>query len=156
MPSPEPAIEPIQLEYAFSVRIDFKERRRIETPAGKRVYVPAAGGEIWGPRLQGRVLPHSGADYAGVYGLSAHYMLEATDGSLIYINNSGYLYPMDGSETPRDDPAWGGGTRDFYFRLTPKFDAPVGPHDWLTRTVIVGTGKRGLPDHTVFTYYAVL
>jgi len=37
------------------------------------------------------------------------------------------------------------------------FDTPIGPHDWLTRTVIVGTGKRHAnPDYTIFTYYAVL
>jgi len=42
-------------------------------------------------------------------------------------------------------------------RGTPYFDTPVGPHDWLTRTVIVGSGKRHAnPDYTIFTYYAVL
>lgn len=148
-------IEPLELEYVFSIRIDFNERLRFETPAGKRVYVPAAGGEIWGPRLQGRVVPGSGADYAGVYGLNAHYMLEAADGAPIYINNTGYLYPIDGSDTDVNDPSWGG-DREFYFRITPRFDTPVGPHDWLTRTIIVGTGKRvANPDHTIFTYYAV-
>jgi hypothetical protein len=150
-----PSIGSLELEYAFSIRIDFTERVRFQTPAGKRSYVPAAGGEIWGPRLQGRVVGGSGADYAGVYGLDAHYMLEASDGSPIYIHNSGYLYPLDGSETRLDDPSWGG-DREFYFRITPRFDAPVGPHDWLTRTIIVGTGQRvANPDHTVFTYYAV-
>jgi hypothetical protein len=154
-PEPLPLVEPIELEYAFSIRINFEERLRFESPAGKRVYVPAVSGEIWGPRLQGRVVPRSGADYAGVYGLEAHYMLEASDGALIYIHNTGHLYPKDGSLIPRDDPAWGGGQQEFYFRITPKFDTPKGPHDWMTRTVFVGTGKRGLPDHTVFTYYAV-
>lgn len=145
----------IELEYAFSVRVDFKERRRWQTPAGKRVWVPATGGEIWGPRLQGRVVPYSGADYADAYGLNAHYVLEASDGSPIYIHNRGYLYQTSGVADP-DDPRWGG-DNEFYFRLTPQFDAPVGPHDWLNRTVILGTGQRHAdPDHTVFTYYAVL
>ncbi|GGH36973.1 DUF3237 domain-containing protein [Microbacterium album] len=150
---PPPA--PIELEWAFSVRIDFTERIQFKTPAGKRSYVPAAGGEIWGPRLQGRVVAGSGADYAGVYGLDAHYMLEASDGSPIYVHNSGYLYALDGSPTATDQPGWGG-DKEFYFRITPRFDAPVGPHDWLTRTIILGTGQRHAnPDHTVFTYYAV-
>lgn len=148
--------KPIELEYVFSISVEFDERRRFETPAGKRIYVPAAGGFIWGPRLQGRVLPRSGGDYADAYGLNAHYMLETDDGSLIYINNMGQLYPIDGKTIDyAGDPRWGG-DGEFYFRLTPKFDAPVGPHDWLTRTVIVGTGERHAdPDHTVFTYYAV-
>ena len=83
-------------------------------------------------------------------------MLQASDGAIIYINNTGYLYPTDNKPLDRSDPSWGG-DREFYFRLTPVFDTPVGPHDWLTRTVIVGTGKRHAnPDYTIFTYYAVL
>lgn len=149
-------IEPIKLEYVFQVRIDFKERVSFETPNGRRAYVPAISGVIEGPRLQGRVVPHSGADYAGNGRLNAHYMLQASDGTMIYINNTGYLYPLDGKPIDRSDPSWGG-DREFYFRCTPVFDTPIGPHDWLTRTVIVGTGKRHAnPDYTIFTYYAVL
>jgi hypothetical protein len=149
-------IVPIKLEYVFQIRIDFTERVSFQTPTGRRAYVPAASGVIEGPRLQGRVVPHSGADYAGNGRLNAHYMLQASDGAMIYINNMGYLYPADGKPLDRNDPSWGG-DREYYFRLTPVFDTPVGPHDWLTRTVIVGTGKRHAnPDYTIFTYYAVL
>jgi hypothetical protein len=149
-------IVPIKLEYVFQIRIDFKERVSFQTPHGTRAYVPAESGVIEGPRLQGKVVPHSGADYAGNGRLNAHYMLQASDGTMIYINNTGYLYPVDGKPIDRNDPSWGG-DREFYFRCTPVFDTPVGPHDWLTRTVIVGTGKRHAnPDYTIFTYYAVL
>jgi hypothetical protein len=149
-------IEPIKLEYVFQIRIDFKERVSFQTPHGTRAYVPAISGVIEGPRLQGIVVPHSGADYAGNGRLNAHYMLQASDGAMIYINNTGYLYPKDNKPIDRNDPSWGG-DREFYFRITPVFDTPIGPHDWLTRTVIVGTGKRHAnPDYTIFTYYAVL
>ena len=149
-------IEPIKLEYVFQIRIDFSERVSFKTPNGRRAYVPAISGVIEGPRLQGRVVPRSGADYAGNGRLNAHYMLQASDGAMIYINNQGYLYPTSGKPIDQSDPSWGGDS-DFYFRITPVFDTPVGPHDWLTRTVIVGTGKRHAnPDHTIFTYYAVL
>ena len=149
-------IAPIKLEYVFQIRIDFSERVTFQTPTGRRAYVPAVSGVIEGPRLQGRVVPHSGADFAANGRLNAHYMLQASDGAMIYINNTGYLYPADNKPIDRSDPSWGG-DRDFYFRLTPVFDTPVGPHDWLTRTVIVGTGKRHAnPDNTIFTYYAVL
>jgi hypothetical protein len=159
-PHPEPksldVVPAIQLEYVFQIRIDFSERVSFATPNGRRAYVPAVGGVIEGPRLQGKVVPHSGADYAGNGRLDAHYMLEASDGTMIYINNTGYLYPVDGKPIDRNDPSWGG-DREFYFRCTPYFDTPVGPHDWLTRTVIVGTAKRHAnPDYTIFTYYAVL
>ncbi|HXO87401.1 MAG TPA: DUF3237 domain-containing protein [Candidatus Acidoferrales bacterium] len=149
-------VPPIKLEYVFQIRIDFSERVSFATPNGRRAYVPAVSGVIEGPRLQGKVVPHSGADYAGNGRLDAHYMLQASDGTMIYINNTGYLYPIDGKPIDRNDPSWGG-DREFYFRCTPYFDTPVGPHDWLTRTVIVGTGKRHAnPDYTIFTYYAVL
>jgi hypothetical protein len=149
-------IVPIKLEYAFQIRIDFKERVSFATPNGRRAYVPAISGVIEGPLLQGIVVPHSGADYAGNGRLNAHYMLQASDGAYIYINNTGYLYPIDGKPIDRNDPSWGG-DREFYFRITPVFDTPVGPHDWLTRTVIVGTGQRHAnPDYTIFTYYKVL
>ena len=149
-------IEAVRLEYVFQIRIDFQERVSFQTPNGRRAYVPAISGVIEGPRLQGIVVPHSGADYAGNGRLNAHYMLKASDGTMIYINNAGYLYPVDGKPIDRNDPSWGG-DREFYFRCTPVFDTPVGPHDWLTRTVIVGTGKRhAKPDYTIFTYYAVL
>jgi len=149
-------IEPLKLEYVFQIKIDFSERVSFQTPNGRRAYVPAVSGVIEGPRLQGIVVPHSGADYAGNGRLNAHYMLKASDGTMIYIHNEGYLYPIDGKPIDRNDPSWGG-DREFYFRITPVFDTPVGPHDWLTRTVIVGTGKRHAnPDYTIFTYYAVL
>lgn len=160
-------IPEIKLEFAFWVRIDFKQRVFFKTPTGRRAFVPCVSGEVGGPRLRGRVIPYSGADYAANGRLNAHYMLEATDGTPIYINNMGYLYRTDGggdrpmenlrydAEVP-DHLKWGVDV-PAYFRLTPVFDAPVGPHDWLTRTAIVGTAQRfSDPDHTMFYYYAVL
>ncbi len=92
-------IVPIKLEYVFQISIDFSERVSFQTPNGRRSYVPAISGVVEGPRLQGIVVPHSGADYAGNGRLNAHYMLKASDGTMIYINNTGYLYPLDGKST---------------------------------------------------------
>jgi hypothetical protein len=146
-------IPKIELEYVFSVRIYFKERIDFVGPRGGRGYVPPASGEVWGPRLNGRVVPYSGADYAIFQDLrsgikiNTHYMLQADDGTWIYIRNLGYLHRQ---------PAVNGVEQKPYFRMTPYFDAPAGPHEWLTRTVILGTGeRRSNPDHSLFTYYAV-
>ncbi|MCC7464165.1 MAG: DUF3237 domain-containing protein [Gammaproteobacteria bacterium] len=171
------SVQPPRIEFAFRIRIFFKQRLRFSptTPRGGRVYVPPAGGDISGPRLQGKVVPYSGADFArgradGAGELSAHYMLEAADGTPIYIYNRGFLYGRDADGKPvvnRDllqsqrDVDAGGATRwtiaeDTYFSLTPEFDCPVGPHDWLTRHTILGRGKRiPAPDHTVFDYFIV-
>jgi hypothetical protein len=170
-------VRPPRIEFAFRVRIFFKERIRFAptTPQGGRVYVPPAGGDVSGPRLQGRVVPYSGADYARGRAdfageLNAHYLLEAADGTPIYINNRGFLYGRDADGRPvpnraqqqsQTDVAPGGATRwpimdDTYFILTPVFDCPIGPHDWLTRYVILGRGQRvTAPDHTVFDYFIV-
>jgi len=162
--------EPLKLEFVFQIRLYFKERLRLEptTPMGGRVYVPPLRGEISGPRLQGIVVPYSGGDFArgradGVAELNAHYMLQADDGALIYIHNRGFLYGRDDDGRPlqlSDEQKKAEGfriKRNTYFRVTPLFDAPVGPHEWLTRTVIVGRGLRvPEPDHTVFDYFAVV
>lgn len=143
----------LKLEHVFDVRIDFNERRTFGPVSGGATqgYTSVKSGLVEGPRLTGRVVDYSGADWAtvrtdGVVELNAHYLLEASDGALIYIRNLGYVYGAQSSAT-----------RSPYFRCTPYFRAPQGPHDWLNRTVIVGGGeRRSNPDHSVFRYYAVL
>lgn len=160
----------IALRHAFSVSIFFDERAIIQS-AGRRVFVPTVGGEVWGPRLTGRVVPYGGADFAGGGLLDAHYMLQATDGALIYIHNRGYMKRLGGEPQPLATPAplnpgepldqrmpgAAGADAPLRMRLTPTFDAPKGPHEWLARTLFVGHGARFAdPDHTIFTYYEVL
>jgi hypothetical protein len=143
-----------RLEHVFDIEVLFGEDRTIFGPlpgGGSQGYTPAIGGTIAGPRLSGKVVANSGADYAlvrddGTIELQAHYLLEADDGTLIYIQNRGYLVR-----------AAVGAAQPSYFRLTPYFRAPQGPHDWLTRTVIVGGGeRRSDPDRSLFRYYALL
>jgi hypothetical protein len=148
----------LKLEHVFDVRIDIHERHVFGPVSGgaKQGNVSVQSGVVEGPRLNGKVLDYSGADWAlvrpdGVVELNAHYMLQADDGTLIYIRNLGYVYgaaPVGpGMQAPRSS----------YFRCTPYFRAPEGPHDWLNRTVIIGGGERKAnPDHSVFRYYAVL
>jgi hypothetical protein len=152
----------LKLEHVFDVRIEFHERHVFGPVSGgaKQGYTSVKTGVVDGPRLKGKVMDYSGADWAlvrpdGVVELNAHYLLQADDGTLIYIRNLGYVYGAapqpalpDGSPAP---------ARSSYFRCTPYFRAPEGPHDWLNRTVIVGGGERKTnPDHSVFRYYAVL
>lgn len=158
----------IDVEYVFSIRIFLKERIRFDpvTPRGGRFYVPPVRGDVFGPRLQGRVLPYSGAEWPrgrrdNVFEVNAHYMLEACDGTPIYIHNRGYNFSRDADGRPVPYAAGEGfaSNAQRYLRLTPEFDTPEGPHDWLTRTVIFGTGTRYSgtdEDHAIFDYYQVL
>jgi hypothetical protein len=168
-------IPTLKARYAFSVSVFFKERIMIESQR-RRAYVPAIGGEIWGPRLTGRVVPYGGADY-GSGGLVAHYLFEAGDGALIYITNYATILRVDENgkpvpwkediPTPRRPPGEppqqtfsSGSESDSKrqrFRTMPVFDAPVGKHDWMNRTTFVGHSVRHVnPDHSIFTYYEVL
>lgn len=140
------------LEHVFDIEILFGADRTMFGPlpgGGQQGYTPPIGGTISGPKLSGSVVPQSGADYAtlrpdGVLELNAHYLLKADDGTLIYIINKGYLVPS------------GGGAQPSYFRITPYFRVPEGPHDWLMRTCIVGGGeRRSDPDRSLFRYYAL-
>lgn len=144
----------IRLEYAFSITMYFKERIDFIGPRGGKGYVPPSSGEISGPLLNGRVVPYSGADYAIFKDLSqgikvnTHYMLETDDGDWIYINNMGYLHRSPDPDDPEQTK--------LYFRFTPFFEAPHGKHEWMSRTLFIGTGERLTnPDRSQFTYYAV-
>ena len=142
----------LRFSHAFDIRINF-DRRWLIGPVSGGANVGytsiGAGSTVSGPRLNGKLVDYSGADWPivrqdGVVELNAHYMIEANDGARIYIRNQGYVH---GS----------------YFRCTPYFRAPIGPHEWLNSTVIVGVGQRrpklkpeDPPDHSLFRYYAIL
>ncbi|MBC2670316.1 DUF3237 domain-containing protein [Novosphingobium piscinae] len=160
---PAPAEDPFALRWthAFDIRLAFAERMTIgPVVAGgpSQAYTPVGqGSTVSGPLLNGRVIDFSGADWPsvrsdGVVELAAHYLLEADDGTPIYIRNLGYVH---GPQADQGVPA--------YFRCTPYFRAPAGAHDWLNRKVLVGIGQRrpkltadDPPDHSLFRYYVIL
>lgn len=154
----------VGLEHAFDVTIWFDKRWQFGplSGGGQQGYTSVRDGSIEGPMLNGTVVAQSGADWAhirpdGVIELNAHYILEADDGTKIYIRNQGYVCrPMRAADQgPDEEPSIPG-----YFRCTPYFRAPQGKHDWLNRTVILGSGVRrpgteDVPDHSLFRYWAV-
>ena len=89
----------VQLEYAFTITLEFGD---IETlPDLTRGFARGAlylkGGEVSGPRLNGRVLGGSGGDWAefrpdGTVATDARYMIEADDGTHILMRNRGFLW----------------------------------------------------------------
>ncbi len=58
--------------------------------------------------------------------LSADYFLEASDGTVIHILNESFSCGIGGVN----------GERSFF---RPRFEAPKGPHEWLTRGTFVAT-----------------
>ena len=150
-----------ELAFVFEMQIQLGERLHTEMLpwGGKRAFVPVTGGEISGPRLTGHVVGYTGGDWPSVRPdasavFSARYLLKASDGTLIQVRNRGIRYGS--METMRrilagEEVA----ASEYYMRLAPRFEAPEGPHSWLTRTIFVGTGERK-EDHSVFRYWAVL
>lgn len=156
-------MQPPKLEHAFSIRMEFGAGPRVRfTPAGTqfvRGFVAVQGGVISGPRLSGRVLPQSGGDWprlwpAGLVEFEAHYLLEAEDGTPIYVHNRGLAWSSP-DVLARIEAGEAVGPDETYCRITPRFEAPAGPHEWLTRTVFVGTAQRR-GSQTLFDYFSVL
>jgi Protein of unknown function (DUF3237) len=150
------------LEFAFRIQLQFPQGPRLRLQpalfAPRRGFVPVVGGEISGPRLQGRVLPQSGGDWprlwpSGLTEFEAHYILEAGDGTPIYIHNRGIAWSAP-EVLARIEAGQPVAPDAVYCRVTPRFEAPEGPHAWLSHTLFVGTGERR-GDTSVFDYYAV-
>lgn len=150
------------LEYSFSIAIELVPVRWIAPTAmgDTRGVVMAASGTVTGPKLSGRVIPMSGGDYAlqrpnGVIEFDARYLLEADDGATIYIQNRGYRWartPEIAAKMAQRQPV---DDADYYMRVSPRFDAPAGPHEWLTKHVFVGIAKK-LPTSNCIDYFQVL
>jgi hypothetical protein len=127
---PEPDEFP-QVEFVFEERVTLAPPVVLgETALGHRQYIPITGGTIAGPRLNGRVIP-GGWDFqlryeGGCGTLTADYFLEADDGTVIHILNESFNCGI----------GTGDGQRSFF---RPKFEAPEGPHDWLTRGSFIAT-----------------
>jgi hypothetical protein len=156
-----------RLEFAFEVRLHFTRVQNIvsmPTGAGRgAVYVDS--GEFSGPHIRGKAVPDSGGDYAlfrpdGVLQFDAKYMLQEEDGTLILMQNRGYLWGRraDTMQKLRDMAFAGGPTVDpseYYLRAAPSFEVEKGRHDWLMRHVFVGMGERK-SDGNLVRYYKVL
>ena len=155
-----------KLEFAMEVRLQFP---RVQTIAnspwgGTRSAVYVESGTFEGPRLRGKAVPGSGGDYAyfrpdDVAVFDARYMLEEEDGTLILLNNRGFLWGRKPDTMEKlCDWAFREGEpvqqQDYYLRGNPSFECSVGKHDWLTKHVFVGVGERRA-DGNVLRYYAL-
>lgn len=129
--TPAPEAQP-RLEFVFEARVALGPAVvQGETGRGHRQYIPITGGSVAGPKFTGEVIP-GGWDYQLRYGggcssLTADYFWRADDGAVIHILNEGLTC---GGAAP------GSGERMW---MRPQFEAPKGPHEWLTRGTFVAS-----------------
>lgn len=116
-----------------------------ETPHGLRRVIPIVGGTVKGPQIKGKILS-GGADWQvvrkdGVIELEAHYQFITDDGVTIYKKNTGVRVtpPQVAAQIERGETV---AASDFYFRATPRFEAPMGKYEWMNNTIFVCTGAK--------------
>lgn len=120
-----------KFEFAFEARVTLAPATVLgETGIGHRQYIPITGGTVVGPKFKGAVIP-GGWDYqlrsaGGCGSLSADYFWKAEDGTVIHILNEGLSCA---GAAPGSERGW----------LRPRFEAPKGPHEWMTRAVFVAS-----------------
>jgi hypothetical protein len=142
------------LDYAFTIGIELTGARWIKpTSIGMtRAAVYAGSGTIEGPMLRGKVIPLVRAD--GVIDFDARYLLEAEDGAVIYLQNRGYRWAKTPEAAEKMNRNEAVGRDEYYMRVSPKFDAPDGPHAWLNKHVFVGVAEK-IPGANRIHYFVV-
>ena len=149
-------------EHAFTISIDLTKPYWVKPSArgDTRAAIYAAAGTVEGPRLNGRVIPMSGGDFSllrgnGVIDFDARYLLETDDGAIIYLENRGYRWAKSDEVAARMTANEHVGVGDYYMRVSPKFDAPAGRHEWMSKHVFVGVAEK-LPGANRIHYFVVL
>ena len=124
---------------------------------GRRRIIPITGGKFEGPMLNGKIL-NNGADWQvvtkdGLAIIDTRYLLEADDGSLIYLQTKGYRYgPADvmakvGKGEPVDPNLYN-------FRMTMQFETASKKYDWLNKAIGIGFAMR-LGNAVVYDAYLI-
>jgi hypothetical protein len=148
------------LDFVFRVSVALSDPLEQGTYDNQRKrIVPINGGVVEGPGFQGVILP-GGADWQtlrvgdGNTQIYARYTLRHDDGTLVSVINPGVrrgppevMARLAAGEAV--DPSL------YYFRSSPQFDAPPGPHGWLVENTFVGVGKRW-PDRVDLEVYRVV
>jgi hypothetical protein len=142
----------IGTEFLFEARISLTNQMHIgQTPDGYRMIVNVAGGRFEGPRLNGEVIPMSGADWSriradGTGALDVRMCLRTDDDALLYVHWHGLMvvdeanreYALDFDKS--DDPD---GADRYYFRACPQIETGDARYSWLNNLICVTRSRTG-------------
>jgi len=142
----------VETEFLFEARIRLAAPLHVgPTPMGYRMIVPVAGGRFAGPRLNGEVVPMSGADWSLIRGdghgaLDVRMCLRTDDDALIYVHWHGL---MVASEADRDyaldfaKPDDLKGASRYYFRTSPRLETADDRYAFLNTRICVSKSRTG-------------
>jgi len=129
-----------------------------EIPLGTRRIIPIVGGSVKGPAIQGEIMS-VGADWQvvrkdGVAELEALYQFKTDDDVIIFVRNIAkrVATPEVAAKIARGEKV---SVTEYYFRGTPRFEAPTGKYAWINDAIFICTGER-LPDSVVIKVWRVL
>jgi hypothetical protein len=153
-----PMTLPISLEHVFDLLVAVATPVEIGDVGGRdRRVIAITGGEVRGPRFNGRILP-GGADFqvieaSGLTRLHARYVMEDDAGARVYIENDGVRWgaPEDIERLRRGEPVDPG---RIYFATSPRFETAHPDHAWMMRAAFVAKGVRR-PDRVEISVYRV-
>ncbi|MDB5977658.1 MAG: hypothetical protein JWR07_4418 [Nevskia sp.] len=147
-----------QTEHLFTYRVDIAPPEVVgPCPGDVRFNFPLTGGEVWGPRLSGKVRP-GGADFAtlrtdGVIILDVRGLLESNDGALIDIAYSGVL---DLGPEGYANFLKGIMPKELPIRAAPRFRTAHPAYQWLNRLQCYSIGAADLAKQNVtYDVYAL-
>jgi len=138
--SPAPDMAPPGLGFAFRILLRFDAGAAAAFEPAYRAGAPrirrCAGRRDLRTQTLRAGAAHSGGDWpwfspGGLVDFEAHYQLEASDGTPVYIHNRGIAWsaPQVLARIEAGEPV---APEETYCRVTPRFEAPAGPHEWLT------------------------
>ncbi|HSF25341.1 MAG TPA: DUF3237 domain-containing protein [Blastocatellia bacterium] len=155
-----PARIPYTLEHIFSFTALLEKMPEVigQLPEGMLINFYVTGGDIVGPKLNGKVRPVGGDWFTlrtdGVAIPDVRITFETSDGALIYVTYSGVMdLGADGyqkflnQQLPATIP----------LRVTPRFHTASPAYQWLNRLQCIGIGQTDL-ERLVINYdvYSVL
>ena len=151
--------DPVKLEWLMDAQVQVSRPVQVgNIPTGFHQGVPIGDGFFNGPRLRGTVIAGA-TDWQliqpdGLARLDVSGAMLTDDNVTIRVSSKGMRHgPPEvmarlnaGEVVPPDQ---------YYMRAVARFDAPLGPYDWLNKALFVSWGER-YADKVVIHYYQVL
>jgi len=153
-------MQELKFDHMFDVAIELTGITPIgDTFNGHRMIADVAGGEITGPKLQGKVLQGAAGDWVvvrrdGTLSLDVRLTIETHDGAMILMKYHGFRHgdPAVMARLNAGEPV---DPSEYYFRTAPTFETGDARYYWMNNILSVGIGDR-LPKGPLYHVYQVL